>query len=271
MSITIVPAKKQHAIELAVFALDLVPIGNEQLKNLCEDVKRLGVILHNLTSVRPINHISLHVENSATSFVSDQGGFEFHDAEPSTKSKWSLSVNRDFVAVVCSDYDRWNPAKTVALSYLQPVFELLQKHSIELDSVALQYVDSFEVLGAMDKKDAVSAVLNIDNSEFFSPVLKSLPDFWHIHQGWFDKSQADTKLLNTLNVDFGASDGKNLVKIHGIHKNTLKAFSSAEKMKPLGSDIEPIFDELHQLNKLILNSILSEQSKDKIALNSSGG
>lgn len=265
MPISVKPFRDKHAIEVAVLAIDLKLVDAVKLNGICSDLLGDDSLKEIFQFNRSINSFSITMTEKGQEFSSQVGGIEFHDKDFAVAPSWVLSVTPDFVSLACHDYDRWNSVAKFSFGILGIVLKVLSTHKAFIHGFGLQYVDSFKILGTSDKNEIAASVLNL-NSSLLPLDLQTRKDLWHVHQGWFQPRNDSSKILNTLNVDFGDTQGVSSIKIHGMHKCIYNSGFDNKDTSYSFSAAKLVFNELHQINKNILQKLLKQSVKNAINL-----
>lgn len=217
---------------------------------------------------------SMVVSEGGNSFTTQQNvvGCNYEKFSERGNISLGLSVQPNQISVVCGEYTRWEAIRTSVEAVLKACSEWLCKYDVKVGSFALQYLDEFKVtFGPRDERKLLD-LLSVD-SPYLVRNFADLDQEFHSHHGYFKNPdfEIEGRLLNNVNVGANLSgDGEStIVQIQMIHRYDAKAVlelvNIEGKLSPL---LVGGFEYLHQENKQVIGSLLTEPVKEMIKLNS---
>lgn len=270
------PINKHNAIEVAGFIVTFARMLNEQelerIMGLKETLKNDLPIANQLQSINIIiNDESKKTEQSATSTFSGLS-LQAKTADD-LNIGWELRIDGNSIRVTCREYDRWHNVWPKALKFIKECFVFLDSSNLAIEHFGCQIIDKFVYQDNPEEAYFISDILNKD-SEYLSNKLRTQnKQAWHINQGWFDDPIDTTysRWLNQLTVMSGFVNDKLTTSINHIgqatFENPIPIAQVLVKKENATTLIKSTFDEFHKRNKLILDTLLSEVSKQQITLN----
>lgn len=269
---TVVPIAGPHAIKTVSFGL-------EWQEPLQEDLLILLRALHlkvrdRLPRVIQHQEIGFQIVVSPAPPVQETppkprlSGLSFEALQPNGEPGWSLAIQRNFLAVTCHVYSRWNDIWPLAKDLLLPFVPVLAREC-GISVIGLQYVDQFRAIGASERFRA--ADLFRDGSQFLPKHVFELDDLWHSHHGFFQAMTAPTahRRLNNIDVDVVNANEERLIQITTAHRALLDqpaTDGAALLVDKDGGELHHHMVELHQVNKQLLRQLLNDDICEQINL-----
>jgi uncharacterized protein (TIGR04255 family) len=195
-------------------------------------------------------------------------GLTFDALQPYGDPAWSLAFERNFLAVNCHVYSRWNEIWPIAMELLLPFVPVLAREC-GIAVIGLQYVDQFRATGPNGSFKAED--LWREGSPLLPAHVFQLEDLWHSHHGYFENLTEPTahRRLNNIDVDVVKADQERLIQITTAHRAFLDQRATDESVlikDGEGGQLHHHMSELHQTNKRILRKILNDAVCDQINL-----
>lgn len=210
--------------------------------------------------------------------VSKQGGVTLvkkSDVDEA-RAAWSIRVEGNNIVVTCSEFSTWANVWAKAESYLITAvnkFDLSENPIVEL---VFQCIDKFIETGNLSEC-RVDNIFSKTSDYLTKNTFNLNPLAWHLHQGWFSSHFNETiKALNNLNLSAHLSGQSNDVHetiinhIVNIRKEDGALITSFSDLCGSGTGGASYLSEAmllgHQLNKEVLENLLSESMANKIGL-----
>jgi uncharacterized protein (TIGR04255 family) len=261
------PSSGNHAVQSMAFAIEW---QGELSEKTMHAVHALAPILkpHYPTAVlQKLVMVNVGANPGQTSVVSNTdaiGGVQFQRPGKFGQVGGMMVVSRSNVLVQVNDYTRWKPVLESAMGFFGVVLKpILEEKSIS--AVALQYVDIFTWKDSIANLD-YSKIFRLGNP-YLSPNALALKSLWHSHHGFIVESTVpvlNTRLDN-INVDIIENQGDRAVQILTSHRATM-----AEPLRKASDNylqtIESVENELHAVNKKMLQALLTDEVCRKIDL-----
>jgi uncharacterized protein (TIGR04255 family) len=197
-------------------------------------------------------------------------GWQFQRTDRSGTLEHELRMDSESIFFRTTKYTRWNELwekVRVYFSKIGPVYA----DAAALSVIGLNYTDKF-VLQGEESADALHGVLR-QGSPYFSQSILKAEDLWHTHVGYFDRPNAFTKRLVNLNIDYvdePKRDGTRRVVKLLTSLTDLFNQEGFEQTDIRAGDVTEVLEKhmlaLHDLNKSLLSSVLSDSMLKRIAL-----
>lgn len=181
-----------------------------------------------------------------------------------------LRVERASLTFRTTLYTRWDAVWIQARRYFESMLSKYAQYS-QIATISLNYVDKFVWAGPLDQ--CSPNLLLHPQSKYVCPHVYEVTEFWHSHTGKFIRTDAYTKRLLNVNVDYleevSGVDSRRVVAITTVVSDMLNqpGYSSTEVAK---EDVLEFVDErmqkLHAFGKEILSGIVSPEMSKRIAL-----
>ena len=264
------PFAGQHAIQSAAFALDFV---SELDISEVDTVQAAAIALHSEFSTPVVlqqkNKLEFKFEpgtSGSSTSSTEANGFVLQRPSGIPNAPLRLiNVTRTGIVIAINDYTRWDKFKEDIDKYLSILLKPVDSQKA-IASIGLQVNDVF--LWKSDPADLkLDEVFTKDNPYIASNALK-ISSLWHSHHGYLIDHTEPIKYqqLDNINVSRTVVDGVPHLQILTSQRVTfsepLYKFWSTNKNIILG-----IQESLHDGNKKILKSLLTQAVQDQINLN----
>ena len=200
-------------------------------------------------------------------------GYGFTKVQPDGFLETELHIQRSAITFRTLFYTRWANVWGQAKRYIDAVLPLYLQSGARLNQVSLNYVDKF-VSSALVEECRPTEILKKDSPFLCSNIFGS-NDLWHCHSGRFERRNDTTKRLITVNVDFISEtiheqDRRTVVIASVIADLFNQATYSPFDLDPNDAPrtIDACFQGLHEADKDVLRSIISDDMSRRIALGS---
>ncbi len=276
----IIPAAGRHAIQQVLFQVEFLAL-------LSEDSARKLLNYYDLTpsfsGFLPDKHESRvlkinidsgklgHSPDAAIDRSGSLGGIVFQRLDASrTILEWQIGLDLGpdtaKLTVICGVYSRWADISKKAHGLIAECLEVVGLgQAIGIQSIALQYIDAFQVFG--DLKKFRPSVMFSGAGGFVPTTVFDRHGSWHTHTGWFDEDTHLEGLENTLvnlNLDSVSHADRQTVQITHFQKTKLKVpVFTVQSYKDLAGTI---FEQLHINNKAMLGNLLVLNIQELISL-----
>lgn len=264
------PHNTSHAVISATFVLRYKePVGVEAVRE--SSFPPTTAWSEELPGRRGVQGLSFEIRLDGAEQRSNVVGTQFIHAQPDGSPAWLLRIAADHVAVECHVYTRWAQVWSKARRYLEAAIAHLKKNSPQLDvgQFELQVVDRFYSSG---KSYDLSELLN--KSSVVPEAIFDEGLAWHSHCGWYHQSN-DLRVLHNINVDAAPhpivqdpalAEGWQVVILH-FQRAHLEASKNSTASGRLSKRMVQVVERLHQSNKQMLGTLLTQRYQAKIALN----
>lgn len=270
--INVVPIAGRHAIKAVSFGL-------EWQEPLQEDLLTFLMALHAKVRdklPRVIRHEEIPLKVVLSQAQPEQeapvkpqlASVTFDALQRNGEQEWSLVIQRNFLAVNCYVYTRWNEIWGIGRELLTPFLPVIARER-GISVIGLQYVDQFRVTGSCEHFRA--GHLLREGSRFVPTQAFQLDDLWHSHHGFFEKLTEPTahRRLNHVNVDVVDTNDERVIQITTAHRALLDRPAKDEsRLLNSGGEGEwhHYMDQLHKVNKQFLCELLNEDMCKQIGL-----
>lgn len=254
------PCKAENAIKVVAFLFVFsrsFSVGEiEAIKSLHEGDRDEMPVINDIRSVK------IQVGNQPAfnqAVPSEVVGITFSKITPSAKVLWSFTIQDNICIIRCEDYTRWDEVYSQAVSYIQRFIARNDENNI-LETIGLEYLDQFKIDSNVTDW---SKELFRENSKYIPKYIIDINDYWHSHTGFFrDGLSSSNKILNRLNIDYVYESGRVINMLMQHHLNVL-----GDSVEIINLErIKSLFEELHDLNKEMLCSLLTNDVLSLIKL-----
>lgn len=210
---------------------------------------------------------------------------EFASLRRDASLEWRLLCADRVVTVNCAVYTRWARVWSAASRYFRRVFDATSISGPRaIRAVTLEYVDEFFWRAEGRSETQVPSLDELVDfeSELVPRDLSKRGAIWHLHQGWFDRSDGlgelaqlplpTGRILERLNVDCGARStlvepqSIHFVRIHHMMRYELQGEPPPRADVSEGAPVTKSFEAMHALNKRRLSQLLSKPMQERIGL-----
>lgn len=251
---------EENAVKVIALAIYFSQkLSNEDIDVLIKQVNEINFFKEEFNSIQNQDEI-------AVTFTPDGGqtqtqtlsGVICNKQKNNQIPEWSLTINKEFIVVTCSDYTRWNDISLNSYKYITEAFKLIPKDK-DISQLTLEYLDEFEIL---NNKSNWKELLFKEDSGYITPNIFTLDDFWHINQGCFVKLQdLEQKLLDTININYFADERDSLK--HKINIRTQHVLHYDNSCNYNNVNIKKIFNTIHVHSKNIFEKIVHDDVLNK--------
>lgn len=260
----IILRNSDNAIEKVAFIFVLSqPINDTVIKSAIANYQASPELMAELPRCQPQNLISFQfgpmVEHQMPPPM--MNGVIFDSLLPDGRQAWFVNISNNFLTIGCSAYTRWDEVWGKTKNYLNFFMPTLVGNNFL--EIAMEYIDEFKILDtSLDWKKELFRQQN----DFIPSYIWGLDDFWHIHQGYF--LNKDHKILNNINMNYLVDEklsSKVVIQTH--HKTTCsQPIDLDREISDVINEIEPIIEQIHNLNKKVFCNLLSPEICEKIHL-----
>ncbi|RMU64165.1 hypothetical protein ALP25_03746 [Pseudomonas syringae pv. syringae] len=181
------------------------------------------------------------------------------DGEPAL----GINVQGNFLSIVCGDYTRWEEVIAKVNSVIEIISSWLREHAV-FANLTLQYLDEFKV--SFDGDFQPLTDLFVTGSPYLIANFENVSHEFHSHHGFFSDPAFSIagRLLTNVNVNVVNIGREMNVQIQTTHKYQAAAHLTIgeEGLKGLIGDA---YEYLHQENKKIVGSMLTDEVKKMIS------
>lgn len=264
MNCNIVPCKGNHAVQSAVFVLELsAPILVPQIKAAieCYELSEgLRKFFPNKTENRGGISIAINGGDVAVEQSQDIDGVVFQRLGLDGSLDIALTIQGNNISYTCNKYTRWKETSQQALSMLKEFAKYIFPE-LSVTVIGLQYIDEFLITGETDTF-IPSMILN-DNHRIPKALLVQNGG-WHNHSGWFEFNEENDRNLVNLNFNMVPQPENAVFQIVTVHREIKHL--PIKSLEILVKVIDLSFEKLHQRNKTLLREILNVETQNTISL-----
>lgn len=168
------------------------------------------------------------------------------------KPIWTLNVSKNQIIAQCLSYDDWKAVCSKAIRFINIAIKVLENDKA-VTSLSFQRVDKF-VQDKISDNYSQFDILAQDNP-YLTPHSHKSGKLWHVHQGWFNYNNDNSKVLNVLNIGTSEKDNDLNTAINHVSQYFFKDSVSLSN----NSQFDKIFEELYGNNKNVLASLLNKE------------
>lgn len=256
--------KASHSLSVVTVALIFrEELGKDELKK----IQKLNELMKDLFPMaNRKGAISFSINENAPSSASPKfAGWTLDLPSPDEPSliDWQLDVEPGKCGIRTFAYKGWADFMEKALSYLSTFFERTDLKNIAFDELGVQFVDRFHWNLSNEEYD-LAKFFKPDSEIFSESVRKRNTPLWHIFQGWKDQAEGREFIENVnLSTNHPPETSHTTEVVHIIR--CIKGLEGeGERFDP--SLVEQLTKRAHDLNKKLLEDILSEQAIERIGL-----
>lgn len=265
------PRHENHAITEVAFAVSHERvISDSELRDIVDahdcwrdELPKMEKIIGSSLSVGPATQLK-PIENQLK-------GVSFGAVKRDGSIDWMVRFVDQLITVNCGSYTRWANVWPTARKYLLRAKESLRARDNNIVAIGLQYVDEFVWKGKLEDYNLDG--LFKEGSEYFPQSLRDKGPLWHLHQGWFVKSDADIHLpgrrLEKIHLDAVEINDQFVTRVDTTLRQDLQdPIESVEQAFGLTGEglIDKIFDRLHLRNKQLIRAYLTPEMAARIKL-----
>lgn len=260
------PAGISHAITEVVFGLAFErPFAPEEIVAVLNAQDKFK---DRLPGVNRMSSFPIFIQGHQ---IGDQNaGIAFDRYNSAGGLEQRLRIEGNAIHVNSLTYSRWDEVSRDALALISECMSIAIQSKNHVKGVLLQYVDLFQWNGDIEEY-SLSELFN-KKSSFYPGSIFGKGPFWHLHQGWFRTKSLPTKgkMLERLTTDGVLNEqGQPLVKIDcylGLDIDTGAASNDLSLKRGDEISVIDLFDYLHEQNKIIVKSCLTDEMNNRIGL-----
>lgn len=261
------PRHQDHAIVDVVFAINLAREVPPPV------MKTIGELKAEWTNELPISEeIQGHEvfvgppPSGVSTHRTMVAGHSFKAVKRDGSTEWMVRFLGRLVTVNCGSYTRWNNVWPIARSFLQRACQKVVVGNNSISSIGLQYIDEF-VWEGDPKSYSISGLIR-EGSEFPS-ALRDKGPLWHLHQGWFESNVEKLRIkgrrLEKLHIDAVERKGQYVTRVDTTLRHDLSD-KITDVTRNFDEILDPVFDAMHERNKQLIRSFLTDEMQRRIKL-----
>lgn len=187
---------------------------------------------------------------------------------------WIFSATANLVFVQCRQYTNWHEVFEKVEECYNRFLPVLTRDQNLIKSIVLEYKDEFIITDP--EKPWINDLFNTETDLLPSRIFKESMDkeLWHSHLGFFSNTKSSYKILNKLAIDYiqeqvSPLDSTMTSKLLVVANHRVQATTPAELQelqKAFTTEYSKIFNDMHDENLNMLNSVLSEQMRRRVGL-----
>jgi len=264
------PLHKGHAIEQVIIS---VVMDSEIPEGTLTEIKQTIGTPEELPAYAELAAVSFAVGPglpASAALAPSTTGHLFRKVRPDGITENELKAHRNTLSFRTTLYTRWNVLWSLAKTYIEKLLPYYARHG-RVAQLSLNYIDKFIWYGAKDQYD-ITQVLRRD-SPYLAGHIFETKDLWHIHTGRFMLADDATKRLINVNSDYlderrqGETRRTISIRTALIDSFNQAGFNEFNLVnQQLIDSVDKHFQELHELDKVILKSILTADTARRIAL-----
>lgn len=182
---------------------------------------------------------------------------------------WRLRIDDNMIFVNCLSYTRWSEIWEKVRQYFTVAGEFAVGSDNSVVGFVLQYIDVFRWTSEIDTY-SIGEFLDRESKHLPASIFECGP-LWHLHQGWYRPSEPplDGRLLERIHLDAVFEDKQvPIVKADTfLQLELLKSHTWASIFHDDDSFGTVAYRMLHEVNKEMLRSILTQEMSEKVGLN----
>ncbi len=191
------------------------------------------------------------------------GGVSFERIKPDGTLDWRILVDQNNIFVNCLSYTRWADVWPRASKYIVDVIGVAGAGDALVSSATLQYIDIFKWNSDIADYNAREVMRPGEN---VPPILFDKGHLWHLHQGWFEPAE-NGRVLSRVHIDAVEDDERiPIVKFDTYMQHQLATFYTPSEAIS-GGWFESTFASMHDKNKNLLASFITDEMANRIDLN----
>lgn len=258
------PHNGKHAVQRTVFAVFFsdTPLSRPLTKS---DFDKASKTISTLPGSRSFQAINIEINEDGPRQGTKDTGLQLFLSEPDGTPAWLLQVAPNHILVECRIYTRWEYVWQLAQAYLSEAIVAagqVRQSPISITRLELVVADRFETPSS---KYSLNSLLR-PNIMVPQKVFGSGPA-WHAHLGWYDEQQP--RVLHNVNLDAKPvvdtqEEGPWQVEIMHFQRMLLDVpYAGGDTV---AADLEAKFFRMHNENKSVVSSVLTEEMSRQIGL-----
>ncbi|MBV1831328.1 TIGR04255 family protein [Komagataeibacter sp. AV436] len=266
------PCKSNHAIEQAVVGVRISKIAPDDVyKRACEQADVLAVS-NNLPGKMQLDPMALFMGRQVISpgyapMQMGTPGMLYQRVAPNGTVVEEITLERSAITYRTHKYNRWDDVVRKIQDVLIPLANTLCGGDLSSVSVVeLRCIDRFMLHG--DDVPSLSNVIRSD-SPYISSNLLDKKEMLHQHIGWFESTDQNRRTLLNINIDSvnDSSEKRNIIILQVISEQGKDGHVLHEDGTSLEEALLNKFHHLHERDKEILSSLLTDEKQSSINLN----
>lgn len=268
-SLIIRPFTKEHAIKAMAFVIEFSNEFQQEAYNELQGIEKslLEELPRKLSHRALIINVGLDEAGASNLHAGESaGGFTLDKVMADGTPEWALTVQNNFVRVLCNKYERWDSTWSKARTYFAGVLPILLGHST-VKAVTLQYVDEFFIEGNI--QEFTPDKLFRPESRYLTPIIFESKDLWHSHSGKLEKISETEKVLNVVNVSLVTENDSlksQIVMTHKIDSINGTSLSDNNNTSDFLKETDAYMNQMHDFDKNILAELINEKHTQMIGL-----
>jgi uncharacterized protein (TIGR04255 family) len=193
-------------------------------------------------------------------------GVTFEKIKPDGEAELGLNIQGNNLFIVCGDYTRWLDVVARVNSVIGIISAWLNQYVV-ISNFTLQYIDEFKV-SFDDNIFRPLTDLFVTDAPYLVTNFKNLQQEFHSHHGFFSDPDFEIagRLLTNVNVNVSAVKNYQNVQIQTTHKyQSFAHLKLVEQTGELTQLMSRAYEYLHQENKKVLGSMLTDEVKNLIS------
>lgn len=278
MPAKIIPFSDQHAIRNVLFVIEFSrPVTAVELSELKPGMPLHDALKGALPKVTEQQQVVINLGPGVPGFPNaavpqELGGISFERMLPNGEPEIGLNIQAGSLSLICGKYSRWAEVLGKVEEILNLVSGWLGKHKVQASSFVLQYLDEFKVFFEGGQYGPLAELFKT-TSPYITSNFANLDGAFHSHHGFFSSPDYEIpgRLLTNINVNVAELAGFLNAQVQTTHK-----YIAHEHIKIAGEDgfsqtLKDAYEYLHQDNKKIMRSLLTEPVKAMISFDRETG
>lgn len=256
--------KASHSLSVVAVAL----VFREELSK--EELKKLQNLDEVLQDIFPKAHrkesFNLSLNESAPTTASSRFAgwtFEIPSNDEPNLIDWQLDIEPTKCGVRTLAYTGWNEFIDKATQYLSVLFERAGLQHIGFDELGVQFVDRFH-LNLSSEEYSLTKFFKPESDVFSESVRKRNAPLWHIFQGWKEQLEGREFIENVNLSTNHPPESTHRTEIAHIIRCIKGLDGEGDRFD--SNVVRELSNHAHNLNKKLLEDILSEQAIERIGL-----
>jgi uncharacterized protein (TIGR04255 family) len=267
-----VPLHDAHAIEQVLMVLQLTrPISEASFVLVRDKIAQFNT---ELPGQSPIQRVTFAIGQNPNLVgqpsQSEVRGFVMNRTAPNGVVESELLLQPDAITFRTTTYTRWQSVWEQARKYFEAVAGIYVNENA-VASASLSFIDKFVWVGDLSR--CTPKILLKPQSPYICPHVYDLQDLWHSHSGAFSRSDAQTKRLLNINVDYLqeelTSGPRRTVSISTVLTDMFNQ-PGYDQFSVESADMPDFLtarmNNLHEFSKSVFGKVISEEMSKRIAL-----
>jgi len=259
------PRSGEHALVEVVFGFSLTsPVDAHHIEALSNNHERWREVL---PGKEPMGGMPIMFGSPSQLQFSFGGGIAFNQFLPDGNVAWRLSVEGNNIFVNCLKYTGWDEVWPKVRFLFEQISEAALGELI-VQSCVFQTIDGFDWFADGNPYDARK--LFRADCRYISQATLDVGPQWHSHQGWFERKavpKGASQVLQRVHLDANGNEEKADVRCDIYQGAFLIDPTPLAALTQKGGEVDIFFDFLHDSNKSLLRSYITEETAERIGLN----